>query len=98
VDGIYIVQNNPNAKPKRLVPLESPEPDVAAPVYKNYPPDHYYPPIASWSPDGKWLVYHMYLGTDGEYSIYKVNVETGETTKLIDNGYSPSWRWYAKEP
>ncbi len=97
-DGIYIVRNNTDAQPSRLVPLESPEPSVGHPVYQNYPPDHYYPSIVSWSPDGKWLVYHMYLGSDGAYAIVKTNVETGETVKLLDNGISPSWRWPVEEP
>ncbi|MBN2118129.1 MAG: PD40 domain-containing protein [Anaerolineales bacterium] len=109
VDGIYIVQNNPNAPPSRLVPLESPEPSLSVPppVYQEYRYTEYYPPIASWSPDGQWLVYHAYsrdlVAPDagawaGHYSIFKVNVNTGEATKLIDGGFSPFWHWPAEEP
>lgn len=102
-DGIYVVQNSPNAKPKRLVALETPHPELGRTVYMEDKFELYYPPIASWSPDGKWLVYHEYhLASETEfpsqYSIVKVNVETGETTKLLDGGYSPFWRWPAKRP
>jgi hypothetical protein len=105
VDGIYIVQNSPNAKPRRLVVLESPNPPINSPVYSDVPSIGYYPPIASWSPDGQWLAYHVYSRTPvasetGEwykhYSIFKVNVKTGETIKLLDGGHSPFWRWPAK--
>ncbi|MBN2118126.1 MAG: PD40 domain-containing protein [Anaerolineales bacterium] len=107
VDGIYIVQNSANAEPRCLVPLESPEPSIAVPVYRDYPPDQYYPPIASWSPDGQWLVYHVYSSDPVDayaeyaaqhYSIFKVNVNTGEATKLIDGGFSPFWRWPVETP
>ncbi|MBM3125766.1 MAG: hypothetical protein FJZ87_11960 [Chloroflexi bacterium] len=106
VDGIYIVQNIPNVEPRRLIALESPEPSIGALVYEYRPSSEYFPPIGSWSPDGKWLVYHDYqenpntfLGVDvaPSYSIVKVNVETGETTKLLDGGLSPFWRWPAEE-
>ena len=108
VDGLYIIQPNVvEAEPKRVVFLESPEPSVKVPVYRDYPPDQYYPPIVSWSSDGKWLVYHVYsnssVNNDAEnvakyYSIYKVNVTTGETMKLLDGGYSPFWLWPVEEP
>lgn len=106
-DGLYIVQNEPNAEPRRLVALESPEPSVGVLVYQYYPAKEYFPPIASWSPDGKWLVYHVHSNNPVDahaqgwakyYSIFKVNVNTGETTKLLDGGYSPSWRWPVEEP
>lgn len=52
-------------------------------------------PIADWSPDGKWLVYHKlesdsyFRGSD--FSIYKLNVVTGEEVKLYDGGMYPYW-------
>jgi hypothetical protein len=58
------------------------------------------PPWASWSPDGKWLVYHMCGNApycDTESGIYKVDIETGEIIKIVDRGYYPSWRW-SSEP
>ncbi|MBN2118125.1 MAG: PD40 domain-containing protein [Anaerolineales bacterium] len=58
-DGIYILPGSPNTEPRRLVPLESSNPDDL-PVYQAQKPGQYYPPIASWSPDGKWLVYHVF--------------------------------------
>lgn len=106
VDGIYIVLNGSDAEPKRLVELESPT-RFNPPVYQEDRMVEYYPPIASWSPDGQWLVYHEYsyelVAPDagawaGHYSIFKVNVETGERIKLLEGGYSPSWRWPAEAP
>jgi dipeptidyl aminopeptidase/acylaminoacyl peptidase len=42
----------------------------------------------SWSPDGRWLVFAH--GT----IISKVNVDTGETVVLYENGGGmPAWRW-----
>lgn len=97
-DGIYIVENRVEAQPGRLVAMESPKAEFDVPVYREYRPGDYFPPIASWSPDGKWLVYHAYraasIQSDAvEYSIFKVNVKTGETIKLLDGGFSPFWRW-----
>jgi hypothetical protein len=89
-----------------LVTLEGPSPSIGIPVYQYYPyNDEYNPPIVSWSPDGQWLVYHVYnehlAGSifPGEpSSIFKVNVITGEEIKIIDGEISPSWRWPVEEP
>ena len=108
-DGIYIVQNSLKAEPRLLVHLESPEPSISVPVpvYEYYPAKEYYPPIASWSSDGQWLVYHAHNTNPVDthagswakyYSIFKVNVNIGEVTKLLDGGYSPFWRWPVEEP
>ena len=101
-DGIYIFQNQPSAEPRRLVTLEGPDPDKGKSVYwfNASAPMRYYPPVVSWSPDGQWLVYHTYsrLGETAQYSIYKVNVNTGETVKIIDDGMSPFWRWPEENP
>lgn len=103
-DGIYIVENASDAKPKRLVSLESSRPGEL-PVYQEDLENHYYPPIASWSedsPSNDWLVYHVFsrrpvqLWVKGDaryYSIFRVRVWTGETLKVLDGGYSPFWRW-----
>lgn len=57
--------------------------------------------LPSWSPDSQWLVYHKctaqsdsnsYCGSIDDYSIFKVNVETGEEIKIIDGGLNPYWR------
>jgi hypothetical protein len=88
-----------------LVVIESPEPSINTPVYQYNPPEPYYPPIVSWSPDGQWLVYHVYneslkikqrsrpFSFIQPYSIFKVNVATGNETKIIDGGMYPYWRW-----
>ena len=41
----------------------------------------------SWSPDGQWIVYSC------PSEIYKVNVDTGEVTRIFDSGCCPLWRW-----
>lgn len=102
-DGIYITQNSPNAVPRRLVMLGFPHPEIGRKLYTVDPAGLYYPPIASWSPDGKWLVYHEYDVDSNakypkQYSIFLVSVETGEITKLVDEGLFPQWRWPVEEP
>jgi len=100
-DGLYIVENTPNSVPRRLVALETPGADIGHVAYGYYQEYQYNPPIASWSPDGQWLVYHVYseeLKEDPAYAgqhyfIFKVNVERGEEVKLLDGGISPFWRW-----
>lgn len=47
-----------------------------------------------WSQDRKWLVYHVYdvhsnISFPKQYSIYKVNAETGETTRLVKSRLFP---------
>ena len=107
IDGIYLIQNSPNAQSRLLVLMGSPDPSVGVLVYQYRDYYQYYPPIASWSPDGQWLVYHMYNSkpvnaSAGDwakyYSIFRVNVNTGKTIKLLDGGYSPFWRWPVQEP
>jgi Tol biopolymer transport system component len=60
-----------------------------------------WPPFPSWSPDGEWLVYHKCLSITGarddctrkeDFAIFKLNVESGEETKIIDGGLNPYWR------
>lgn len=80
-----------------MVPVE--RDDIYSEVYDA---DRYLP-IVSWSPDGEWLVYHvpnesLKASEDGPYySIFKVNVETGEPVKLLDNGLLHYWIWPAEE-
>jgi Tol biopolymer transport system component len=102
-DGIYIIQNSPSAQARRLVTLKALHPEIGQKVYTADAANLYYPPIVSWSPDGKWLVYHHYnvdaaAPFPGPYSIVKVDVETGETTRLADQGLFPQWRWPVQEP
>ncbi|MBN1936423.1 MAG: hypothetical protein JW934_17285, partial [Anaerolineae bacterium] len=50
---------------------------------------------ASWSPDGNWVVYSKRVYRDGAYhqDIYKLNIDTGEEIKLVENGLNPHWYW-----
>jgi len=93
VDGIYVIRNDPNAETRRVITIEGP--DIYFVLYN----DGQYPPVVSWSSDGKWLVYHVRNeNPQGEtidyyYSIFKVNAETGEAIKLLDSGMFPYWIW-----
>ncbi|MGC8960793.1 MAG: TolB family protein [Chloroflexia bacterium] len=87
--GIYIVARDGSRKRK-----------VASCHFANCDDWIAWPPAPSWSPDGQWLVYHRCMVspcTDGteavHYSIFKVNVETGEEVKIVDGGLNPYWRW-----
>ncbi|MFH2103009.1 MAG: hypothetical protein ABIJ39_06590 [Chloroflexota bacterium] len=100
-DGIYVVNVSDETELRRVLlypnPFDERDPTYAGRDYWEIPPE------VSWSPDGQWLVYHRWHGTDyftGVYpeysSIYKLNVETGEEIKIIDGGMYPSWRWPAQ--
>lgn len=55
-----------------------------------------WPPRPEWSPDGKWLVYHRVsekTASGPRYSIFKLNLATGEEVKILDDGINPHWRW-----
>jgi hypothetical protein len=96
-DGIYITRQDGSQK-RRVI--------AYSPLRKYIPgesPSRYaweeWPPAPSWSPDGKWLVYHKCMLPLGEecqkgsdFSIFKVNVETGEEVKIVDGGLNPYWR------
>jgi hypothetical protein len=102
-DGIYVFNVLTQSEPQRAVLYTNPYEFKNDPTYSA---GEYYriSPEASWSPDGKWLVYHRWLGTDyytgtdpASSAIYKLNLETGEETKIIDGGMYPYWRWPAIE-
>ncbi len=102
VDGIYIVSVEEFEKPKRILKHLNPR-DSFSGLYEYV--TYHIPPEPSWSPDGKWLVYHKWLGirhddtTDpSTYAIYKLNIETGEEIKILDGGMYPFWRWPVEEP
>jgi hypothetical protein len=97
-DGLYVVNVAEGSEPRRVIlypnAYDARDPTYAGRAYWDIPPE------VSWSPDGKWLVYDRWVGTDYNtgtdtryHSIYKLNVETGEETKIIDGGMYPSWRW-----
>jgi hypothetical protein len=60
-----------------------------------------WPPAASWSPDGEWIVYHLaqicsYPGArdqSKDSNIFKYNLETGEEVLLVQGGLNPYWHW-----
>lgn len=96
-DGIYVVRQD--GSQRKQVSTYSP----LRTVVPGESPTRYswekWPPTPSWSPDGKWLVYHKCMLPLGEecregpdFSIFKVNVETGEEVKIVDGGLNPYWR------
>lgn len=92
-DGIYVVSVEGGAA-RRV---------ARACVEQKRSPGYIYwnswPPAPSWSPDSQWLVYHRCTLPCSErcediedYSIFKVNVETGEEVLLVEGGLNPYWR------
>ena len=83
VDGIYI-SDIQSPKSRLLVPIELRPVELAERS-----------PYPFWSQDGKWLVYHKCINKScyrlEDFSIFKVNVETGEETKIKDGGMFPIW-------
>lgn len=48
--------------------------------------------FASWSPDGKWLVFHS--DRDGNFELYKMKMDGSELTRITSNevnDYTASW-------
>jgi len=96
VDGIHITDPEGNDI-RRIVDYVSPG-GAGDPLFNDW-----WPPLPTWSPDGKWLVYHKcilppapktHCGEEiDDYAIFKVNVETGEEIKILDGGLNPYWRW-----
>lgn len=102
-DGIYIYNVLEKLEPRRVILY----PNLFDKRDRTYTARDYWeiPPEVSWSPDGKWLVYHKWTGTDyhtgiypSDNAIYKLNLETGEEIKVIDGGMYPYWRWPAEQP
>jgi len=52
-------------------------------------------PEPNWSPDGEWLIYHLWIhrspGNNGA-DIFKLNIASGEEIKVADDGLYPYWR------
>ncbi len=99
-DGIYLVR--PNGEERQLlVEYISPEEGRS---YEEWPP------LPTWSSDGEWLVYHKCILEPGRrvdcsdplnginFSIFKVNVNTGYETKVFDGGLNPYWRQVVSSP
>lgn len=102
-DGIYIFNVEEDMQPRRVIFY----PNLFDKIYPTYfgVSSWGIPPEVSWSPDGKWMVYHKWLGIRHDdtadpstYAIYKLNIETGEEIKIIDGGMYPYWRWPVEEP
>jgi hypothetical protein len=93
-DGIYLIAPDGSGQ-HRVAQYTSPEDGGEAPFAG------FWPPLPSWSPDGRWLVYHKctlppapktHCDRIQDFSIFKVNVETGEEVKILDGGLNPYWR------
>lgn len=83
IDGIYVSDIQSQNK-RLLVPIELRPVELAERS-----------PYPFWSPDGKWLVYHKCINNScyrlEDFSIFKVNVDTGVETKIKDGGMFPIW-------
>jgi hypothetical protein len=49
-----------------------------------------WPPMAVWSPDGRFLLYHRLQS--GIYKIVKFEIDTGAETVIYEGGMYPDWR------
>jgi hypothetical protein len=82
-EGIYIANADGTGK-KLLVPIS-----ISYELYKGLDPHPF------WSPDGTTLIYHKCHNTVckdvTDFSIYKVNVNTGDEVKIVDGGLYPVW-------
>ena len=82
-NGIYIANADGTGK-KLLVPIS-----ISYELYKGLDPHPF------WSPDGTTLIYHKCHNTVckdvTDFSIYKVNVNTGDEVKIVDGGLYPVW-------
>lgn len=93
-DGIYIVEADGTGRRQVVTSNYSNSMIYQSSTF------YYTPPWPAWSPDGHWLIYHLYNSDSGssipdEIPIYKLNIETGEVIKIVDYGIFPSWRWPA---
>jgi hypothetical protein len=90
-DGLYVVSIE-GSEPRRVV-----ETCVARKQSGGWDD---WPPAPSWAPDGQWLTYHRCThpcftecgGDIGDYSVFKVNLRTGEEVLLVEGGVNPYWR------
>jgi hypothetical protein len=87
MDGIYIVHKD-GTQTRKVVDV-----DARSESYPGTSQGDWYVglPAPSWSPDGKWLVYHRM--TAAGPVICKVNVESGVETEVFQGGMYPDWRW-----
>jgi dipeptidyl aminopeptidase/acylaminoacyl peptidase len=83
-DGIYIVHKDGSQLRLMLETAASANPDD----WGLWSDDM---PIAAWSADGQWLVYHRIVSDIP--IIYKMNVATGEEIEITRGAAYPNWRW-----
>jgi Tol biopolymer transport system component len=83
-DGIYVAKAN-GAQQKLLIPISISDYSYRSSLL----------PAPLWSPDGNLLIYHKCMNQKCEnladFSLYKVDVESGVEEKIIDNGLFPVW-------
>ena len=90
-DGIYIISLN-DLSSTHLIDYDS-RMSGSNSLFENVPP------APQWSPDGKWLIYHLCLVPKSkgmcaqieDYSIYKLDIANGQEIKLVDGGIYPAW-------
>lgn len=87
-DGIYVTRPDGSDR-RRVVDYSSPTQSVPVPSHGNV--WRFWPPYPEWSPDGQWLVYHLW--ENQQYNIHKLNLETGEDVVIFEGGLYPHWRW-----
>lgn len=84
LDGIYIVRADGTSQQRVLACCTRCKETPSGLTWNDWPP------LPEWSPDGKWLVYHR--EEQGQYAIYKLNLETRQETLVAEGGLNPDWR------
>ena len=87
-DGIYLARPD-GSENHRVVDYDSYS--LSVPVPSRGTVWRFWPPYPEWSPDGQWLVYHLW--ENEQYNIHKLNLETGEDEVIFEGGLYPHWRW-----
>ena len=95
LDGIWLMRAD-GADRRQVVDWTAYWPEPWTWRWDGYYDPEGWPARPEWSPDGKWIVYHRLVGqANGQqkFAIFKMNVETGEEVKVVDDGINPHWRW-----
>jgi len=89
LDGIYVMSAD-GTQAKRIVAHDMR--NDASSNGKEFDIVH---PEPQWSPDGNWLIYHLWVFQSKDSSdadIFKLNIATGDEIKVADDGLYPYWR------
>jgi Tol biopolymer transport system component len=90
LDGLYLIKfSGEKLIIENLVKQQIFDPSIIGSAWNSTP-------MPSWSPDGKWLVYHRCnineVCTWEDTQIYKISSNGGDEIAIVQGGEFPSWR------